>query len=202
MSIIIVKLLPPIIGGIIGWITNAIAIWMLFHPYKEWHVLGCRIPLTPGLIPSRINELADSVAKVIARYLFTQDEWLKLVDSLELDDKAVDELFERIKSVVRLRALKFTPLYFFKGKVKEILGNELRKILKKHLKNILLKTKGEEVEASVEALIRERILREFAPQHIEKVIYEVCKTELRYIMLFGGILGVVIGLVHGTIVYF
>ena len=192
---IITKLLPPIIGGIIGWITNAIAIWMLFHPYKEWHILGYRIPLTPGLIPSRINELADSIAKVIARYLFTQDEWLRLADSLELDDKAVDELFEKIKVVIRLRILKLTPFYFFREKAKEILRNELRKIIKRHLRNILLKTKGEEIESNVEALIRERILKEFAPQRIEKVVYQVCKTELRYIMMFGGMLGVIIGLV-------
>ena len=192
---VIIKLLPPIIGGIIGWVTNAIAIWMLFHPYKEWHFLGLRIPLTPGLIPSRINELADSIARVIAKYLFTHDEWLRLADSLELDDKAVDELFEKIKGVVRLRILKFGPFSFFRERAKEILRNELRKIIKRHLRNILLKTKGEDIERNVEELIKARIIKEFAPQRLEQVVYEVCRTELRYIMIFGGILGVIIGLV-------
>ena len=46
-------LLMPLIGGLIGWITNALAIWMLFHPYHEKKFLGLRVPFTPGLIPSK-----------------------------------------------------------------------------------------------------------------------------------------------------
>ena len=43
--------LPPLIGAVIGGVTNDIAIRMLFRPYAPWRVLGWRLPLTPGLIP-------------------------------------------------------------------------------------------------------------------------------------------------------
>ena len=44
-------ILPPILGAIIGYVTNRIAIKMLFRPLTAKHVLGIRVPLTPGVIP-------------------------------------------------------------------------------------------------------------------------------------------------------
>ena len=44
-------ILPPVLGAIIGYVTNAIAIRMLFRPFNEIRVLGLRLPFTPGLIP-------------------------------------------------------------------------------------------------------------------------------------------------------
>ncbi|MFH7325014.1 DUF445 domain-containing protein [Desulfurivibrio sp. C05AmB] len=42
----------PLIGALIGYLTNHIAIRMLFRPLKPWRIAGVRIPLTPGVIPA------------------------------------------------------------------------------------------------------------------------------------------------------
>ncbi len=44
-------LIASIIGGIIGYLTNWIAIKMLFRPYEEKRIFGMKVPFTPGLIP-------------------------------------------------------------------------------------------------------------------------------------------------------
>ena len=66
-------LLPPIIGAIIGYGTNRIAIQMLFRPRNAKYLLGIRVPLTPGIIPKSRDELAHSVGRAVARELLSAD---------------------------------------------------------------------------------------------------------------------------------
>jgi uncharacterized membrane protein YheB (UPF0754 family) len=44
-------LLPPLLGAIIGYVTNALAIRMLFRPLREYRIGPFRVPFTPGIIP-------------------------------------------------------------------------------------------------------------------------------------------------------
>ena len=44
-------IIPPLVGGVIGYVTNDIAIRMLFRPHTAKHIMGWRIPFTPGIIP-------------------------------------------------------------------------------------------------------------------------------------------------------
>ena len=43
--------IAPLLGGLIGYITNDIAIRMLFRPHKAKYLFGIHIPFTPGIIP-------------------------------------------------------------------------------------------------------------------------------------------------------
>ena len=47
----ITYLVTPIVGGIIGYVTNDIAIKMLFRPHEAKYIFGHKIPFTPGIIP-------------------------------------------------------------------------------------------------------------------------------------------------------
>ena len=65
--------LPPVLGAVIGYVTNALAIRMLFRPLTEKKILGLRVPLTPGIIPRRRHDLATSIGKMVATRLITDD---------------------------------------------------------------------------------------------------------------------------------
>ena len=65
---------PPLIGATIGYITNKIAIQMLFRPLKPWHILGIRVPMTPGIIPAKRNDLANNIGRMVGEHLLTADE--------------------------------------------------------------------------------------------------------------------------------
>ena len=65
--------LPPFIGAVIGYITNALAIRMLFRPLTQKRFLGLRVPLTPGIIPKQRFELAESIGRMVSRELITED---------------------------------------------------------------------------------------------------------------------------------
>jgi uncharacterized membrane protein YheB (UPF0754 family) len=73
---------PPIVGGIIGYFTNDIAIKMLFRPYRPIYIGGRRLPFTPGLIPSNQERLAKRVSDTIMGSLLTPEELQKLARKL------------------------------------------------------------------------------------------------------------------------
>lgn len=73
---------PPIVGGIIGYFTNDIAIKMLFRPYKAIYIGKSQLPFTPGLIPRNQERLAKNVSDTIMGSLLTPAELQKLARRL------------------------------------------------------------------------------------------------------------------------
>lgn len=65
--------LPPVLGAVIGYVTNAIAIKMLFRPLTEKRIFGLRLPLTPGIIPRQRYQLAESIGRMVSTQLLTSD---------------------------------------------------------------------------------------------------------------------------------
>jgi uncharacterized membrane protein YheB (UPF0754 family) len=65
---------PPVVGAFIGYITNKIAIKMLFRPLKAWRIFGIRVPMTPGVIPSKRYELAGNMGEMVGDHLLTSKE--------------------------------------------------------------------------------------------------------------------------------
>ncbi len=62
---------PPVIGGFIGYLTNRIAIRMLFRPLRPWYVFGLRVPMTPGVIPAKRHQLAANIGAMVGGHLLT-----------------------------------------------------------------------------------------------------------------------------------
>jgi uncharacterized membrane protein YheB (UPF0754 family) len=67
-------LLPPLLGALIGYVTNYIAIRMLFRPLRPWRLLGMRLPLTPGIIPAKRGELAQRMGEMVGSHLLTAED--------------------------------------------------------------------------------------------------------------------------------
>lgn len=65
---------PPLLGAFIGYLTNKIAIRMLFRPLRRWHVLGIPVPMTPGIIPSKRHHLAKNFGEMVGTHLLTSAE--------------------------------------------------------------------------------------------------------------------------------
>ena len=67
-------LMPPLLGALIGYVTNYIAIRMLFRPLRPWRLFGIRLPLTPGIIPAKRAELAQRMGEMVGSHLLTADD--------------------------------------------------------------------------------------------------------------------------------
>ncbi len=65
--------ITPLVGGLIGYVTNDIAIRMLFRPHNAKYLFGFRIPFTPGIIPKEKGRIAKAIACVISENLMSTE---------------------------------------------------------------------------------------------------------------------------------
>lgn len=66
-------IIAPLLGGVIGYITNDIAIRMLFRPHTAKYILGVHIPFTPGIIPKEKGRIAEAIGGVISENLMNKE---------------------------------------------------------------------------------------------------------------------------------
>lgn len=73
-SSLLTTLAHPCIGAFIGYLTNKIAIRMLFRPLEPWYLFGIQVPMTPGVIPSKRHALAENIGEMVGRHLLTSKD--------------------------------------------------------------------------------------------------------------------------------
>ncbi len=92
LSGVLIWVLPPLLGAIIGYVTNAIAIRMLFRPLTEKRIFGLRVPLTPGLIPRERGDLAESMARMVSTELLTEEAVRRQIHAPSFQDSVRDNI--------------------------------------------------------------------------------------------------------------
>ena len=95
MTSIIEYISGPLIGSLIGYFTNYIAVKMLFRPHREIKLLGVRIPFTPGIIPKRQNDLAKAAGRAISQNLLTHKDLQKTL----LSEESIKKISKKIISI-------------------------------------------------------------------------------------------------------
>ena len=84
----------PAVGAVIGYITNDIAIRMLFRPHQAKYIFGIHIPFTPGIIPKEKNRIAGAIGKAVSENLMNREVLEKSLlsdDMLAKIDSTIDE---------------------------------------------------------------------------------------------------------------
>lgn len=89
-------LVSPAVGAAIGYLTNALAVKMLFRPYSEKRIGRLRLPFTPGVIPRRRKALARALGDAVGRQLVTQSDLREAI----LSDTALDALTDLVLASV------------------------------------------------------------------------------------------------------
>lgn len=67
-------ILPLALGAVIGYVTNYIAVKMLFRPYSPVKIGGRTLPFTPGVIPKNKSRIAKACGEAVEGSLFSQDD--------------------------------------------------------------------------------------------------------------------------------
>ena len=114
-------IIAPILGGIIGYITNDLAIKMLFHPRRSIYIGKFHIPFTPGLIPQQKSRIAKSIGQMISTQLLN----LETLRNVFLSDEAIEKV--RVKMQAFLESLanesrtvrEVLGLYFEEEKIRQ-----------------------------------------------------------------------------------
>ncbi len=123
---------PPVVGGIIGYFTNDIAIKMLFRPYRAIYIGKRRLPFTPGLIPRNQERLAKRVSDTVMGSLLTPGELQNLARRLlqiERVQGAILWLLQSALDQVRLDKEQKTAK-IVAGILKDLIGESLPRLIK------------------------------------------------------------------------
>ena len=88
----------PAVGAVIGYITNDIAIRMLFRPHQPKYIMGIHIPFTPGIIPKEKNRIAGAIGKAVSENLMNREVLEKSLLSEEMLEKIGDAIDEFVST--------------------------------------------------------------------------------------------------------
>ncbi len=132
LSQILLYISPPLLGGLIGYYTNDIAIKMLFRPYKAVYIFGRKLPFTPGLIPSNQERLGQNIANAIMKSLLTPEELQNLARKLLQPERLQGGIFWLLRLVVDQVKGDKNPrsTKILAGILRDLLGESLPRLLK------------------------------------------------------------------------
>ena len=140
-------IIAPLLGGVIGYITNDIAIRMLFRPHTAKYVFGIHIPFTPGIIPKEKGRIAEAVGGVISENLMNKDvleRYLLSEDMIEKVRSAVEE-FIATQQRNNETVVQFLGHYLSKEEIDTIAQNINRSITKQTYEKLADSSVGEKV---------------------------------------------------------
>ena len=184
-----------LISGAIGWITNWVAIKMLFRPHKEINLGLFKIQ---GLIPKRKSEIGSGIANIIQNELISVKDVIANIDREEFSKRLnslIDEVLD--KNLKKKVKEKFPVLQmFFTDKVAKDVGNTIKDIVMENQEKIFeIFSNYAEENIDFEIIISDKISN-FSLDKLEEIITLLAKKELKHIEVIGAILGMLIGAVQ------
>ncbi|MDK0627891.1 DUF445 family protein [Clostridium perfringens] len=95
-----IYIIGALIGAVIGYITNWIAIKMLFRPREAKYIFGMKLPFTPGLIPKEKSRIANKVGETVGTHLLNSDSLSKALKDDKIKSKFNEVAKEKINQVI------------------------------------------------------------------------------------------------------
>ena len=192
---LIKAILIILIGAGIGWLTNYVAIKMLFRPYKEVNFLLFKVQ---GVIPKRRHEIGLRIAETIQNQVISMEDILNSIDKNELELKLEEIVDKMLKGKVKGEIVSRFPMasMFLSDSVVEKIENGLKEVILKNREEII-KSIFEVFENNVNFQdIIVRNIDNFSLEELEKIVFNLAKTEFKHIEIVGAVLGGIIGIVQ------
>ena len=185
----------PLVGALIGWATNWLAVKMLFRPHQPIGIGPLRFQ---GVVPRRHQALAESIAETVQEELISADDIAQLVQKLATSDQIRDRLKGRIDVLIEEQLQSFGPMVaaFLPNDLVDKIRNRIEQEVFSFVEELgtdLHVTLGQQLD--LKQKVRDRILA-FELDQMERLVLRVAKKELRHIELLGGVLGFIVGLVE------
>lgn len=181
----------PFISAFIGWITNLVAVRMIFRPRKPIGVFGLRVQ---GLIPRRRAEIARSIGETVEKELLSHSDLRQAVGTPQFNSQIgralrskIDELFERVLGTGPLMTVLLS------GEVAATLKDRLvTELLKLTPDAIGVMLESMEANVSFRRIVQEKI-ESFEMERLESLVYRIAAKELWTIEVLGAVLGFAVG---------
>lgn len=192
--------LVPFISAFIGWITNLIAIRMLFHPRTPVNLWFFTLQ---GIFPKRQRQFAEKLGKLVADELLSFDDISARLSDPQKIKSMLPGIANQMDDFLRYRLPDSMPvLSMFIGdntiaKIKTVFMQEMERILPRLIHQYVEDHRsGLDLEKIVTAKVSG-----FSSDKLEDILNSIMKKEFRFVEIIGGVLGFLIGLVQMLITF-
>ena len=193
-------ILFPICCALVGWVTNVIAVGMIFFPIRPRRVLGLRFQ---GVLPKHHGFFAEEMAQVVTSDFMTTGELVEelnagaLVDAVRprlepLLDLLIEELREMLQPAQREMLLSQGVVDRLKARLEREVAAELPGAVER------LRGQADEM-VDLNRLIVDKLV-ELGPRRFVSIIQDLGRGELFWIRVYGGLFGGLIGLAQFTVI--
>jgi uncharacterized membrane protein YheB (UPF0754 family) len=187
------------IGGLIGYITNVVAIKLIFRPIVAYKLPILNIEVL-GLIPKRRADIAKNIGEIVQNEFLSMDEILSNV----INDEDKNNISQYIK--IRVKMLLNEKMSFIPTPIKSIVHGYIEDIIDEEIKSSIDDLSSDLInKATTRINIQEMVeskINELDLYELENIILKVAKEELKHIEQLGLILGFGIGIIQGIITIF
>ena len=189
----------PLVGALVGWFTNWLAILMLFRPRKPVRILWW--PLQ-GVIPRRHAQFADRIAETVEQSLLTREDleqamsgvqWHEEVDRLIRDvlhDRGPGGIIEKIPGIAQAWKNVVLP------SLQEVLSREVIRFVEGYRTRFVDRLKN---SIDIREIVRSRV-EQFEMEALENLVMSVARKEFGHIQIVGAVTGALIGVIQGVLV--
>jgi len=182
------------VGALTGWITNWIAVKMLFHPKEPKNFFLFKVQ---GVFPKRQSVMAEKLGHIVASELFSIDDVVEKMKTSENKDVFIF-IENKIDDFIDVKLLEAMPMLAMflnddlKNKIKSILLKEITEVVPGVIDSYANKLKS---EIDVKSVVYDKVVN-FSSDKLEEILYSIMKKEFKFIELLGGVLGFIIGFIQ------
>ncbi|MBO3313853.1 DUF445 family protein [Clostridium perfringens] len=174
-----IYIIGALIGAVIGYITNWLAIKMLFRPREAKYIFGMKLPFTPGLIPKEKSRIANKVGETVGTHLLNSDSLSKALKDDKIKAKFNEVAKEKINQIINSNSTLENSLKNTLGENYYALkGNMINNITK----TILEAIQEEEFKNKVKFYIVDSI-KERLNKNPEKIIDFINSNKFREVII-------------------
>ena len=192
-------LILAIIGGLIGYLTNVVAIKLIFRPINPIKIPILNIEIM-GMIPKRKSEIAATIGQIISEQFLSIDEIIDGIITDEDKDNIINYIKLKIKLILdeKMTLIPGTIKLLVQNYISDIIEDEIKSSIDELSEEIIIKANN---RINIEEIVKNKI-NELDLYELEEIILTIVKNELRHIEILGLILGFFIGIIQGIITVF
>ena len=186
-------ILLPAVGAVIGYVTNTIAVTMIFRPHKPRYVFGLRIQ---GLVPKRQEDLARKIGEVTGQHLIEGKDLRAALEKADLQKLGADMIGSAIdEKIAEFASLPMIGAFLTPDRIAGIRDSIVASIVSKQGELAAQLESAISESFDVSKIVEEKVAA-FSTQRLEELILEVARRELRAIEMWGAVLGACIGIIQ------
>lgn len=186
--------LIPLISAIIGYVTNYIAIKMLFYPRKPVNLLLFKVQ---GIFPKRKTLLAGRMARLVADELLSMDQLKEEIDRQATQGEIRKAIEDEVENYLRDKISSLNPIlqtFINDNKILQ-LRDKICQEIEAFIPRITHQFFNRLDTVNLENMVFEQVVS-FTSDKLEHMMMSVIQKELRFIELAGAFLGFTIGLIQ------